>query len=416
MWRRALLPGAAISLLVSSGVSSTAVAQATDGTAPNADGPEPDGAEAGAAVTSEAEAYAADFDVSPKEAAARLELQANLASTLGKLQQIAGDRFAGAWIEHANGLSGTIRLTSDVQNERFDETIGTSSAPIRVLVDAPLSLAAMVEEAQRLNPIIAEVLPGTSTSVDERTGEIVLWLSPESSRPEQQRAIAELTSATRVPLRVERTDTEASDGNVWGGGQMEGDGNCTSGFTVRNNAEVVGVLTAGHCPNALVYDDYVDPPNIGTTFQQQARSATADVQWHVPNTGTAPPGFYAATRSVRRDATGIVLRQDQPAGTFVCHQGISTGYSCGNVASRTFSPGWTNACPGTTCANTWIQVDGSSLRCFPGDSGGPWFVSGNAYGIYKGQSSSGTTAEGCNWAVYMAIDYKSEIGVGVKTV
>lgn len=417
MRKRVLLPGAAISLLVSTATSGSAVARTADGSSPEPALPDPESSETRKQVSTEAEAYAADHDLSVDEAAERLLLQDNLGRTLGSLQELAGERFAGAWIDHVPDLTGTIRLTSDVPVEEFKELVDSSLVPIHVAVDAPVSIEATVAEAERLSPLVAEALPGTSTSVDERTGEIVLWLSPESSGIARQGTVAELQSRTVVPLRAVRSDTSAGDGNVWGGGRMNSaNGNCTSGFTVRNNADVVGVLTAGHCPNGLTFADYIDGGSVGTTFRQEARSATADVQWHTPNTGTAPPGFYGSSRTTRREATGIRLRQDQPPGTFVCHQGRSTGYSCGDVASRFFSPGWANACPGTTCSHTWIQVDGESLECFPGDSGGPWFIGGTAYGIYKGQSSGGTSAADCNWAVYMAIDYKSEIGVGVKTV
>ncbi|MEV4475910.1 hypothetical protein [Nonomuraea sp. NPDC049504] len=59
------------------------------------------------------------------------------------------------------------------------------------------------------------------------------------------------------------------------------------------------------------------------------------------------------------------------------------------------------------------QHHGDGLKCYPGDSGGPWFNANKAYGIYKGQSSTGTGTAGCNWAVYMAINYISTINVSL---
>jgi hypothetical protein len=98
-------------------------------------------------------------------------------------------------------------------------------------------------------------------------------------------------------------------------------------------------------------------------------------------------------------------RSGQVVGGFVCHRGKTTGYSCGTIVSKTFQPTWANACFGVTCASVWIRVQGANLKCYPGDSGGPWFLNNTAYGIYKGQSSSGPAVGNCNWAVYSAADY-----------
>jgi hypothetical protein len=83
--------------------------------------------------------------------------------------------------------------------------------------------------------------------------------------------------------------------------------------------------------------------------------------------------------------------------------------------SLVYQPTYAGACPGTTCSAVWIKVGGSSLECYGGDSGGPWFNAGTAYGIYKGQASSGTTAAACDFAFYMGINYVSGLGVSLMT-
>ena len=49
-------------------------------------------------------------------------------------------------------------------------------------------------------------------------------------------------------------------------------------------------------------------------------------------------------------------------------------------------------------------MTGAALECYPGDSGGPWFASTVAFGIYMAQISSGTAAGQCTEAVYMTTD------------
>ena len=66
--------------------------------------------------------------------------------------------------------------------------------------------------------------------------------------------------------------------------------------------------------------------------------------------------------------------------------------------STAFAPTWQGACPGTTCSSTFVQVSGINLSNNYGDSGGPWFIGGTAYGIHMG----GTLGLGI-WSVYTPI-------------
>lgn len=184
------------------------------------------------------------------------------------------------------------------------------------------------------------------------------------------------------------------------------------GFTVKNSSGTRGFLTAGHCGNTQTYYESATI-SYSSNYQTEIRDADQDVQWHTTPTHSVYAQFYAY--SDLRTVTDTEPRSAQAVGDYVCHRGKATGYSCGNIESTNYQPTWTNACPGTTCSSVWIKVSGSSLECYPGDSGGPWFNAYTAYGIYKGQSSTGTTAADCNWAVYMAINYVSGLGVSVLT-
>lgn len=73
---------------------------------------------------------------------------------------------------------------------------------------------------------------------------------------------------------------------------------------------------------------------------------------------------------------------------------------------------WPGACNGQTCQSIFIRVEGSGLKCGVGDSGGPLFSNDRAYGIYMGQSASGST---CYGAIYTAINYISGLNLSVLT-
>ena len=204
-----------------------------------------------------------------------------------------------------------------------------------------------------------------------------------------------------LPVRVESVDAPVEDGHTRGGAHLS---DCTSGFVVRHpSTGTRGYITAGHCGNNQTYYEY-GGVSYSTPFIGEIRDADQDVQWHTTS-HIEFPHFYASSTTSHRSLQAQRNRNSQAVGGYVCHRGKTTGYSCGDIASKTFRPTYTNACPGVTCAAVWIRVEGPSLKCFPGDSGGPWFIAYTAYGIYKGQSSSGTSAAGCNWAFYMAANY-----------
>ncbi len=55
----------------------------------------------------------------------------------------------------------------------------------------------------------------------------------------------------------------------------------------------------------------------------------------------------------------------------------------------------------------------SGLKCYGGDSGGPWFFDYAAHGFMKGNASSGTGVGQCSWAAFMSQQYLSDINPGV---
>jgi hypothetical protein len=71
--------------------------------------------------------------------------------------------------------------------------------------------------------------------------------------------------------------------------------------------------------------------------------------------------------------------EDQP----VCHYGITTGQSCGIGQDIHYDPGPTY-CNGGPCDDVWVLIEGQYLECDFGDSGGPVFLSGSAWGILSG--------------------------------
>ena len=77
--------------------------------------------------------------------------------------------------------------------------------------------------------------------------------------------------------------------------------------------------------------------------------------------------------------------------SYACHTGKNTGTTCGTVTDISYRPVHSDACKygssaGRTisCSSVFVRVEGPSLYSCKGDSGGPWFNQGTAYGIHMG--------------------------------
>ena len=121
-------------------------------------------------------------------------------------------------------------------------------------------------------------------------------------------------------------------------------------------------------------------------------SPTADAQFHrvpIPTSGS----HYVLDDYLCRDrdsypnpscdVTGTTPRASMP-NDFVCHTGKSSGISCGEVVSISTSLG--NVCfdssgADAVCDSVFIRVEGQWLKGCEGDSGGPFYRGGKAYGI-----------------------------------
>jgi hypothetical protein len=239
--------------------------------------------------------------------------------------------------------------------------------------------------------------------LDQRTGELVLLVAPSDAQRLGVAAIEQRAEIlTGLPVRVDVVNRPASD-SMRGGARVEGvdpaDGKryaCTTGFVVKKG-DRTGIVTAAHCPDALVYRQ-PDGTRLPLVFVGGWGIATRDVQIHT-GSGKDEPVFYADRRSsTLRPLTSWRSRESTRAGETLCHWGESSGYSCSEVALTDFAP------PGDLCGGpcepVWVTVTGPS--CKAGDSGGPVFIGTTAFGITKGGSGLRTR---CNFYYYMSTDY-----------
>ncbi len=216
------------------------------------------------------------------------------------------------------------------------------------------------------------------------------------------------------------------------GGEAMSD--CTSGFTVRRDrrrSSYYGIITAGHCGGDFPTDNQaVRMSGVSLPFAYGWLSATADAQLHripVPTSGShhvaddylcRDPASYPNPYC---DVTGTIARADMP-GHYVCHTGKNSGISCGTVISIDHELEWSgHPCRDasgarTDCAAVFVRVHGQWLKGCGGDSGGPFYRGGKAYGIMAGVNDKDDCTSGGKWVSFSAIrEVEAFLGVDVLT-
>ncbi len=327
----------------------------------------------------DAELYAAEFGVSREEAERRLALQPQAGETIEALELAGGDRFAGAWLEHSPEYEIVLRMTGDQAAAAVEQIVSTSPVPIEIRSGAGRAWAELLAAQAQVDSLVREEEPEASVDIDVRNGSLVVYL-PYGSHGLSEAFLNELEAGAGARVQQEVEDAPAGPGHTYGGMPLSG---CSSGFTVRNYVTgVTGFVTAGHCLNGQAYYGFSE--SYWTDFIAEAYNSQGDLQWHTTTHIEYPRyNHNGALRTVR----GTVSRAYQDVGFWVCHQGKTTGYSCGTIKSTTYRPSWSGACNGQTCQSTFIRVEGSGLKCAVGDSGGPFFSNDRARSVKHGGST-----------------------------
>ena len=263
---------------------------------------------------------------------------------------------------------------------------------------------------------INQSIPGlVGTYYSQREGIFVIQVNKDDAQSaglNEEKIQAVATGILNSPVRIELVKGSISIESMKGGVSLTdsaGRGMCTAGYVVKDRTtNEVGVVTAGHCSS--VQYTYADKDGSKFLLARKKRQMDAknDMSFYVPVTKqTAIPNFYADGSTTSRKLTGFTSQtstkektSSQP-GSFICHYGQTTDIqSCGEVVDKTYAPNIVNSAgdpvgcgvnptPLVKCGNNFVLVEPkyvngqNDLRCLGGDSGGPWFAYGNAYGIHK---------------------------------
>ncbi|MFD9948887.1 hypothetical protein ACFWYW_22880 [Nonomuraea sp. NPDC059023] len=220
------------------------------------------------------------------------------------------------------------------------------------------------------NPVVADA----STSYDVRTGAIQVEAQTKTPANAQDLAPARaLAAGMRVEVTIVGKASEPEDQYIRGGGTL---GTCTSGFNLKyitSNTKRHG--TAGHCGRSTATRTYSNHSGDGGS------TSVKRVWWHVGGWGDLAyytTGSKSPTRTFYYDWNKKRYadnRSGMPSvGTRICHFGKNSGASCAKVARRDVSSG---------VLRHMVVMDKNIST--GGDSGGPWYYGGTAYGIHFGK-------------------------------
>jgi hypothetical protein len=355
------------------------------------------------ALAEDAIQYAAQFRVSPDEAFRRLKGQQESVAATDAIAHEFADRLAGISVEHAPEYRIVVLLTgSAAVADRV-----AAGVPVVFRTGAKATHAQAVAAMRRHLIDFRSELPGArGAGYDQRTGEVVLLVTPaDAARIGADAIRARAEALSGVPVRVVVNQLIESDMSIGGGETVVGvsalthrNGRCTTGFVVTNG-EINAITTAAHCPDQLTYIDADDGSSTTLPMIGSWGLGYQDVQ--INGSANSPEPYFYANRgagSLRRVDSWRNVASTH-AGDFVCHYGISSGYSCATVELTDYAP--PGSLCGGPCSPTWVTVRGPS--CQTGDSGGPVFSGNVAFGIAKGINRD--DAGRCVFYYYMSTDY-----------
>lgn len=418
----------------------------------------------GASGSSGAEAIKADepYIVTPEEVAdyrsrtgasmndaiSSLEREEMASSEVGALRRSYAERLAGLYWQPYPDHGVIIRLTGTepVPNR----LIQTPAGPVMVTfrTGAPATIKDLTSRLRRAMPKLVEQIPTLRGGwVDEKSGNVILDVGMPEQRSKS--ALSEAGALRRlldaeVELRFDRPGLEHIQGleeqdehharrvpiqsmssaalpQVGGGRQLMGGAAqyCTVGFAVKHaETDVRGIVTAGHCPNDLVYMSY---PAANETLPavvapvelvSEHWGAENDFQWHTFPSGHPVVGTYCTSRY---SCGGVIQSSNSTPeiGRAACHMGQATGRSCGTVTTNEYIfPGRCDNAVTETCpSGNWMRIDGPSLACAAGDSGGPVYSGWTAYGLAKAALYTSPLPGGCQTVIVMPISRLSAAGL-----
>lgn len=421
-------------------------------------------------IALEAQNYADTYDVSFEEAVKRLSLMHD--SSADQIVSQVGDDLGGIYFDNSSDFSLVINSTGKNKKLKVPKSFSSKGKKFseKPLTQKGLKLGLTKDKVKKVRDIAGKQqngkvkiiekakipknkvnsirslnsdkeneIEGYNGSIyDDKTGELVIFVMSDKN---QAKALSQAKKIyPDIPLRIETDSRQATTDHTRGGAKIHKIGSpgsyCTTGFVVRDRGtNEVGVVTAGHCDFSSATYSAPDGSNYVMTRKKRLMNNKADLAFfwanHAPTsefypTSSATPRALVGWKSVSETEEKSFLIE----GSYICHYGVASGtQSCGEVTNTSYKPkiydrsGNYIGCgipgqPVVDCGPYFVKVEKKgkpgqvALQCIGGDSGGPWFAYGNAYGINKGgYRSTPGDQNTCEYAYYTPIQRINDLNL-----
>lgn len=343
---------------------------------------------------------AADEGISLTEAIDQHGWQGDYTEVAEGLEASYPDGFSGAAKEGGTVWFG---FKGEIPSEAID-LASSLPVPVEIVGNRGFSeaeLAAAADESH--STLLAQSGVDTAiTAYDVRSGTIEAWVKPlpasefsarssvaTAVTPELAARVEDALGTDRFPINIVISDQvgiEQQDGYIRGGGLLSV--GCTTGFNLKYlTSDTKRSGTAGHCTkvSSQTYSNHSTAGGSTTVAKIWSHQGSwGDIGYNSTGSKAATRTFYHDTNATRyADARGAM----PSTGTSICHYGRTSGKSCGTVKYRNVSIG-----------SLQHMVVMSGATCKGGDSGGPWYSGGTAYGIHTGLTNYGDGNNRCVFA------------------
>lgn len=316
--------------------------------------------------------------LSAKAAAAAVQTQDLLGYVRVALVRHGDESVAEVWLDR-DGVSVHAAVVGKLDNASVQILAAAGLDPTVVTVPATREELLEILESSLAELRAIDLTPGGWVEVHTGTAQVTV---AEADVELARRTLARVELPPDVKLVVSPSpgdvDTHLQLGGVgWMGG-------CTGGLPwMFNQYADAAVSSAGHCNDGTRSSMGHLLPYIQFT---QIEALHWDIQLHESTHGTQNAVEWGSgTRAV----TAVRTHAMHGLNDIICHEGITTGLSCGDVITTTYTP----QSPGTW-SPTFIRVGGYppefAYRIANSDSGGPNMFGNQAAGIQKGKSANGT--------------------------
>lgn len=353
-----------------------------------------------------------DYGIDAPEAHKRLHWQATTQDFPATLQAVLGDDFGGTWIEQSDGGRIKIGVTStshDGKLSRLLEARGANDYTDIVYVE--YSDADLHREVSRLSWSLSDANANAdlvmSVGIDHEANRVVLDVPRLEARTHAQQDFIEAIGGSELvtlrneagpPLRRHSCSGNACNPPLRAGVKIRLPSvrECTSGFTARSRSDGLPYLfTAGHClqsHHTTTWDTWTPGPQtwrqIGRRHNHVFGNNQGDFGIIRVNDGTYwnPRAWlllYDGPDSTRNTRYVVQRTSLSRKGMRICYSGAFSGSRCGEVDKLGDSVTDKNGI--TTVGLGRFHGAGCGL---PGDSGGPTFSYGTAYGLLVGRRNT----------------------------